>query len=66
MGDNEGQDDRALRWRYPLAALIIVVFLGLVVYLTVRTGEIPWLVAGPLLGAGLFALMNYKIPDLRG
>jgi hypothetical protein len=46
-----------------VAALIIVVMLGLVVYLTWRTGEIPYLVAGPLLAAALFALLNYKVGE---
>lgn len=49
------------RWKYPIAALIVVVMLGLVIYMTVRTGEIPYQIAVPLLGAALWALYNYNV-----
>lgn len=47
------------RWRLPMAALIVVVMLGLVIYMTYRTGEIPYQIAAPLLGAALWALYNF-------
>lgn len=48
------------RWKYATAALIVVVMLGLVVYMTVTTGEIPYQIAIPLLGAALWALYNFQ------
>lgn len=51
------------RWKYPVAALIIVVVLGLVVWQTYATGEIPYQIVIPLLGAALWAVFNFRISD---
>lgn len=59
--EQESQGRAALdRWKYPVAALIVATFLGLVVYLTVRNGQLPYEIAVPLLGAALWALYNYR------
>lgn len=48
-------------WKYGTAALIVVVMLGLTVYMTVKTGEIPYQIAVPLTGAALWALYNFQV-----
>ena len=66
----EAREERAgedgARWKYPIAALIVATMLGLVVYVTYRTGEIPYTIAGPLLAAGLWGALNFKMSDFRG
>lgn len=62
----EGKKDPAYRWKYPVAALIVVVMLGLVIYTTVTTGEIPYEIAVPLLGAALWALYNFQVSSGKG
>ncbi len=59
-------DHGSNRWKYGTAALIVVVMLGLVIYMTVRTGEIPYQIAIPLLGAALWALYNFNASGTKG
>lgn len=52
--------------KYGTAALVVATMLGLTVYMTIRTGEIPYQIAVPLLGAALWALYNFQISGPRG
>lgn len=62
-GRDTGQDNR---WKYPTAAIIILIVLGLAVYQTIKTGEIPYTIVGPILVAALAALFTFKISDFTG
>lgn len=64
----QGPEDKGAesnRWKYPVAAVVIVGFLGLVIYQTVRTGDVPYTIAVPLLVASLVALLNFKMSDWK-
>lgn len=65
-GQEQRREDDPHRWRYFAATLTVVVMLGLVVYVTVRTGEIPYEVAVPLLGGAAWALYNYRASGTGG
>lgn len=54
------------RWKYPVAALVIVGMLLLVAYVTVTTGHIPVEVALPLIFAAGAAMFGFKLSDWRG
>ena len=54
------------RWKYPVSALIIIVALGLTIYTTYRTGEVPYTILTPLIVAALWALLNFNANDFRG
>lgn len=54
------------RWKYPIAAIVVLAFVGLTIYQTVHTGEIPYTIAVPLLAAALFALWTFKASDFTG
>lgn len=71
MADEEAQTppggpDGKNPWRVQVAILVIVVLLGLVVYVTVKTTEIPITVALPLLMAAAFGLWAFKASDFTG
>lgn len=54
------------RWKSQVAILVIVVLLGLVVYVTIQTTEIPVSVALPLLAAAAFGLWAFRWSDFKG
>lgn len=62
----EQPPDNSSRWKIGTAVLIVVVMLGLAVYMTYRTGEIPYQIAAPLLGAALWALYNFNASGQKG
>lgn len=59
-GNNNGN-----KWKLPVAGVTLLVLLGLVVYVTVRTGEIPITVVLPLIASASFALYNFKVSDWK-
>lgn len=65
MAQDEQPKDSGQRWKYGISGLIVTVGLGLVVYITVRTGEIPYITFGPMLAAALAALLGFKASDWR-
>lgn len=65
-GATPGEPGGPNRWKYPIAGLVILIFAGLVVYQTVRTGEIPLAIAGPLLAAALWGLFTFSLSDFTG
>jgi hypothetical protein len=58
----EGTD----RWKSQTAVLVILVLLALVVYVTLKTAEIPVSVALPLLAAAAFGLWAFRWSDFKG
>lgn len=54
------------RWGLNTAVLVILVLLGLVVYVTLKTAEIPVTVALPLLAAAAFGLWAFRLADFKG
>jgi hypothetical protein len=64
--DQEPEANGTKRWGLNIAVLVILVLLGLVVYVTVKTTEIPTTVAVPLLAAAAFGLWAFRIQDFKG
>ncbi len=54
------------RWAYPLAGSVIIALLGLVIYVTLKTGRIPIEVALPLLAGASAAAWGYRLSDWKG
>lgn len=64
--EKEPEKPHAGPWGVRVAIMVIVVLLGLVVYVTLKTTEIPVSVAIPLLAAAAFGLWAFKLSDFRG
>lgn len=54
------------RWKYFTATATVVTVLGLAVYQTVRTGQIPYEILVPLVGGALWALYAYRMSGPGG
>jgi hypothetical protein len=59
--EREGQGNGGHRWKYATASATVVTVLGLAVYVTVRTGEVPYELLVPLVGGALWALYAYRV-----
>ena len=63
--EREPNDGRHNRWKYATASATVVTVLGLAVYVTVRTGEVPYELVVPLVGGALWALYAYRVSGER-
>lgn len=61
MGGQPGGDGNGGRWKYATASATVATVLGLAVYQTVRTGEVPYELVVPLVGGALWALYAYRM-----
>jgi hypothetical protein len=61
VADDPKDANGRTRWGYPTAALTVATVLGIAVYQTVRTGQVPYEILIPLVGGALWALYAYRI-----